>query len=97
MVSKRIIKFLCLFLIISSLSSKIYAADECFEKASRSIFKLNMVLDNAIIEPIAKGYNKLPKPLQDVTGNFTINISIKYNLTDRLLKKNEYYKRFVGP
>ena len=62
MASKKIIKFLCLFLIISSLSSKIYAADECFEKASRSIFKLNMVLDNAIIEPIAKGYSKLPKP-----------------------------------
>ena len=88
MVSKRIIKFLCLFLIISSLSSKIYAADECFEKASRSIFKLNMVLDNAIIEPIAKGYNKLPKPLKDGTGNFTSNISTLLSIPTSLLQGN---------
>ena len=88
MASKRIIKFLCLFLIISSLSSKIYAADECFEKASRSIFKLNMVLDNAIIEPIAKGYNKLPKPLKDGTGNFTSNISTLLSIPTSLLQGN---------
>ena len=30
------------------------AAEECFEKLSRSIFNFNMGLDNAIIEPIAK-------------------------------------------
>ena len=69
MASKKIIKLLCLSLIISSLSTKIYAAEECFEKASRSIFKLNMLLDDAIIEPISKGYNKLPKPLKVGTGN----------------------------
>ena len=88
MASKKIIKFLCLFLIISSLQSKIYAADECFEKASRSIFKLNMVLDNAIIEPIAKGYSKLPKPLKDGTGNFTSNISTLLSIPTSLLQGN---------
>ena len=64
MIFKKIIKSLSILLIASSLSSKIYAAEECFEKASRSIFKFNMMVDDAIIEPIAKGYNKLPKPLK---------------------------------
>ena len=35
------------------------SSDECFEKTSRAVFNFNMALDNAIIEPIAKGYNKL--------------------------------------
>ena len=88
MASKRIIKFLCLFLIISSLSSKIYAADECFEKASRSIFKFNMMVDDAIIEPIAKGYNKLPRPLKEGTSNFTNNISTLLSIPTSLLQGN---------
>lgn len=88
MASKKIIRFLCLLLIVSSLPSKIYAADECFEKASRSIFKFNMVLDNAIIEPIAKGYSKLPKPLKDGTNNFTSNISTLLSIPTSLLQGN---------
>ena len=88
MASKNINKFLCLLLIISSFQSKIYAAEECFEKASRSIFKFNMLLDNSIIEPIAKGYNKLPKPLKDGTGNFTSNISTLLSIPTSLLQGN---------
>ena len=88
MASKKIIKLLCLFLIISSLSSKIYAAEECFEKASRSVFKFNMFLDDVIIEPIAKGYNNLPKPLKVGTGNFTSNISTLLSIPTSLLQGN---------
>ena len=88
MISKKIIKSLFILLIASSLSSKIYAANECFEKASRSIFKFNMVLDNAIIEPIAKGYSKLPKPLKDGTGNFTSNLSTLLSIPTSLLQGN---------
>ena len=88
MASKKIIKLLSLFLITLSLSSKVYAADECFEKASRSIFKLNMLLDDAIIEPIAKGYNKLPKPIKVGTGNFTSNISTLLSIPTSLLQGN---------
>ena len=88
MASKKILKFLCLFLIFSSLSSKIYAADECFEKTSRAVFKLNMLLDDAVIEPIAKGYNKLPKPLKAGTGNFTSNISTLLSIPTSLLQGN---------
>ena len=85
---RKIIKLLCLSLLVLSLPSKLYAADECFEKASRSIFKFNMLLDDAIIEPIAKGYNKLPKPLKDGTGNFTSNISTLLSIPTSLLQGN---------
>ena len=88
MISKKIIKSLFILLIASSLSSKIYAANECFEKASRSIFKFNMMVDDAIIEPIAKGYNKLPKPLKKGTSNFTNNISTLLSIPTSLLQGN---------
>ena len=88
MASKKIIKLLCLFLIISSMSSKIYATEECFEKASRSVFKFNMFLDDVIIEPIAKGYNNLPKPIKVGTGNFTRNISTLLTIPASLLQGN---------
>ena len=41
------------------------AAEECFEKTSRAIFKFNMALDDAVLEPLAKGYNKLPSPIKN--------------------------------
>ena len=44
---------------------------ECFEKTSRAIFKFNMGFDKAILKPIATGYNKLPEPIKNGTGNFT--------------------------
>ena len=88
MISKKIIKLLSIFLIASGLSSKIYAAEECFENASRSIFKFNMAIDDAIIEPIAKGYSKLPEPLKKGTGNFTSNISTLLSIPTSLLQGN---------
>ena len=88
MIFKKIIKSLSILLIASSLSSKIYAAEECFEKASRSIFKFNMMVDDAIIEPIAKGYNKLPRPLKEGTSNFTNNISTLLSIPTSLLQGN---------
>jgi phospholipid-binding lipoprotein MlaA len=57
------------------MSSNIKASEECFEGTSRAIFKFNMAFDNAIIEPIAKGYNKLPEPIRNGTSNFTSNIA----------------------
>ena len=55
--------------IFSFLPLKAKTAEECFEKVSRSIFKFNMALDDVIIEPIAKGYNKLPDPIKNGTSN----------------------------
>ena len=67
---------------------KAKTAEECFEKVSRSIFKFNMVLDDAIIEPIAKGYNKLPDPIKNGTSNFTSNIATLLSIPNSLLQGN---------
>ena len=70
--NKHITLFITLALLMSS---NIKASEECFEGPSRAIFKFNMALDNAIIEPVAKGYNKLPEPIRNGTSNFTSNIA----------------------
>ena len=64
------------------------AADECFEGASRAIFKFNMALDNIILEPIAKGYNKLPNPIRSGTSNFTSNIGTLLSIPNNILQGN---------
>jgi len=67
---------------------KANATDECFEGVSRSIFKFNMAFDDAILEPIAKGYNKLPKPIKNGTSNFTSNIATLLSIPNSLLQGN---------
>ena len=69
-------------------STKVMSAEECFENISRSIFKFNMGVDNAIIEPLAKGYNKLPDPIKKGTSNFTSNISTLLSIPNSLLQGN---------
>ena len=63
-------------------------ANECFEGFSRSVFKFNMALDDIVIEPIAKGYNKLPSPIKSGTSNFTSNISTLLSIPNSLLQGN---------
>ena len=70
------------------ISSEVKASDECFEGASRAIFKFNMGFDNAIVEPIAKGYNKLPEPIKNGTSNFTSNIATLLSIPNHLLQGN---------
>ena len=62
------------------------STEECFEKTSRAIFKFNMVIDDAILEPIAKGYNKLPNPVKKGTSNFTSNIATLLSIPNNLLQ-----------
>ena len=69
-------------------STEIRASDECFEGTSRAIFKFNMALDNAIIEPIAKGYNKLPEQIKNGTSNFTSNIATLLSIPNHLAQGN---------
>ena len=49
-------------------------ASECFEGVSRAMFKLNHGLDKVIFKPVAKGYRKLPSPVQTGIGNFLSNL-----------------------
>ena len=62
------------------------STEECFEKTSRAIFKFNMVIDDIILEPIAKGYNKLPNPVKKGTSNFTSNIATLLSIPNNLLQ-----------
>ena len=64
------------------------AAEECFEKTSRAIFKFNMKFDDIVLEPLAKGYNKLPKPVKTGTSNFTSNIGTLLSIPNNVLQGN---------
>ena len=74
---------LSLFLFASSHAK---ATEECFEGTSRAIFKFNMALDDIILEPIAKGYNKLPSALRKGTSNFTSNIGTLLSIPNNILQ-----------
>ena len=70
------------------ISSNANSAEECFEGTSRAIFKFNMALDDIILEPIAKGYNKLPSPVKTGTSNFTSNIATLLSIPNNILQGN---------
>ena len=74
--------------VVVLIASKANATEECFEGASRAIFKFNMAFDNAILEPIAKGYNKLPEPIKKGTSNFTSNIGTLLSIPNHVLQGN---------
>ena len=82
-------KYIILLLSITMLiSAETKASEECFEKTSRAIFKFNMALDEVIIEPIARGYNKLPEPIKNGTSNFTSNIATLLSIPNHLAQGN---------
>ena len=69
-------------------TTTVKSAEECFEKTSRAIFKFNMALDDIVLEPLAKGYNKLPSPIKAGAGNFTSNIGTLLSIPNNLLQGN---------
>ena len=77
-----------LILFIFLASNEVKASDECFEAPSRAVFKFNMAFDNAILEPVAKGYNKLPEPIRNGTSNFTSNIATLLSIPNHILQGN---------
>ena len=52
------------------------------------MFKFNMALDDIILEPAAKGYNKLPQIIKSGTSNFTSNIATLLSIPNSLLQGN---------
>lgn len=79
---------LFIVLLLTQVTPRAYAAEECFENTSRAIFKFNMILDDAIFEPVAKGYNKLPSPIKTGAGNFTSNIGTLLSIPNNFLQGN---------
>ena len=88
MYSKKFVIVSLIILLMSVFSSSVKATDECFEGVSRAIFKFNMAFDDVILEPIAKGYNKLPSPIKIGTSNFTSNIATLLSIPNALLQGN---------
>ena len=88
MYSKKLIRVLYLSFILSLPITSAKATEECFEGVSRAIFSFNMAFDDIVLEPIAKGYNKLPKPMKDGTSNFTSNIATLLSIPNNLLQGN---------
>ncbi|TAM06426.1 MAG: VacJ family lipoprotein [Paraburkholderia sp.] len=58
-----------------------------FEPANRVIFKFNDTIDRAIVQPVAKGYQKItPHPVRQAISNFFSNLSDVGNLANNLLQ-----------
>ena len=57
-----------------------------FEPLNRAIFSFNNVADRIVLEPIAKGYKKLPSPLQSGIGNFLSNLRAPLVVVNQLLQ-----------
>jgi len=87
-IKKKIKLLASLFTLLILMTSVAKAAEECFEKPSRAIFKFNMAFDNVILEPIARGYNRLPDPIKNGTGNFTSNIGTLLSIPNNVLQGN---------
>ena len=82
---KTLVSILVIFL-LTTVSTK--ATDDCFEKTSRAIFKFNMAFDDIVLEPISKGYKKLPQPVRTGTNNFTSNIGTLLSIPNNVLQGN---------
>ena len=87
-VIKKIRVLLSIFALILIIAPNANSTEECFERTSRAIFKFNMALDDIVLEPLAKGYNKLPSPIKTGTGNFTSNISTLLSIPNNILQGN---------
>ena len=88
MFKKNLKKIASILTIVILSTSSAHTAEECFEGTSRAIFKFNMAFDNAILEPIAKSYNKLPDPIKNGTSNFTSNIGTLLSIPNNILQGN---------
>ena len=56
------------------------------EGINRAIFGFNNVADKAILEPISKGYKKLPSPVQSGIRNFINNLKLPLVAVNQLLQ-----------
>ena len=61
---------------------------DCFEGINRGIFAFNQVLDNIIVEPLAKGYRYLPSPIRTGTSNAISNLSLVVTIPNNILQGN---------
>ena len=56
------------------------------EGINRAVFGFNNVADKIILEPAAKGYKKLPSPIQSGISNFLGNLRMPLVIVNQLLQ-----------
>ena len=56
------------------------------EPINRAIFSFNNAADKIILEPVAKGYKKLPTPVQSGISNFLNNLKMPLVVVNQLLQ-----------
>ena len=56
------------------------------EPVNRAIFSFNNALDKVILEPVAKGYRKLPSPVQAGISNFLSNLKMPLVIINQVLQ-----------
>ena len=56
------------------------------EGLNRAIFSFNNVADKVVLEPVAKGYKKLPSPIQSGVSNFINNLKLPLAALNQLLQ-----------
>ena len=85
---KKFLGFVVLSLLIFSFPQKSSTEEvkDCFEGLNRATFALNRGLDNIIIEPLAKGYRKLPVPIRTGTSNMLSNLSNLITIPNNILQ-----------
>ena len=67
----------------SQIEDEIY---DPIEPINRAIFSFNNVADRIVLEPIAKGYKKLPSPIQSGISNFLSNLRAPLVVINQLLQ-----------
>ena len=67
----------------SSLEDEIY---DPLEPINRAIFSFNNAVDKIVLEPAAKGYRKLPSPLQSGITNFLGNLKMPLVIVNQILQ-----------
>jgi phospholipid-binding lipoprotein MlaA len=85
---KKFKKIALILIMVVFTTSGANSAEECFERTSRAVFKFNMAFDDAVLDPIASGYNKLPDPIKVGTSNFTSNIGVLLSIPNNILQGN---------
>ncbi len=68
---------------------------DCFEKLNRATFAFNQSLDKAVLKPIAKGYRKLPDPIQNASSNAVKNLSSLITIPNNVLQ-GDFKTAFVN-
>mgnify|MGYP001169406779 CR=1 FL=1 len=85
---KKFLSFVVFSLLFLTFSQKSGAEEvkDCFEGLNRATFAFNKGLDKVIVEPLAKGYRKLPIPIRTGTSNVLSNLSNLITIPNNILQ-----------